>query len=143
MFTTSEKNYRFLLSLLPNCVYMYFGCNDEGNTERRFSIVDQVAEVKDEEEEEPDSEEERKKEEAARFWAAKKEAERLYAEQEKARAGEEKRRLIEAGLVEGNVRTQGKQEIATKKDKQGKRMAKTGQKKSVFMGPGSAYDLLC
>ena len=60
--------------------------------------------------EEVDSEEERKKEEAAKYWAEKREADFQAALKEKERAGEEKRRLVEAGLVDGNVKQLSKKE---------------------------------
>lgn len=134
-----------MLSLDPECVGPYEGVDENGATMRRYAIGAPAAPVETESEEEIDSEEEERyaQEEMARRIAV------LMAEAEdEGKSGNKKlspeeieRRKAEALEMGEKAKMLSKTERAelnkTRKEKAGKRQAKTGQANRKFDGEGA------
>lgn len=140
MFSWCESKFVELLNLEPACLDMYMGDDANGMTIRRFALVEKVNEAEaaaaaaaaavaaaEEEEGESEGEDE---DPAVRKERERLERIRIKAEEEADRVWREARRkeFEELGEDQRPKPMAGKQQIVTRKEKQGHRTAKTGSK---------------
>lgn len=141
-----EANFAKLLCLEPECIGRYEGCDENGATSWRYAIAPPREPVESESEEEVDSEEE---ERYAQEQIQQRIAQ-LLAEVEGGGGGSGSKKLspeeIEARKAEAAEMGEKAQQLTkaeraemnkTRKEKAGKRQAKTGAKSSKFQGEGS------
>lgn len=133
MFAWMEDNWATLLSLCPELVDTYEGCNDEGATCRRYTLIVPDAAVQGREEDQAEIDEEEVARREEEFWRARiAEAEAKEAEAEA--EAEEKKNLAMAGLGEYRPPQLSKKEMAelnpTRKEAAGHRMRKEASKSS-------------
>lgn len=138
-----EANYAKMLSLDPACIGRYEGCDENGGTCWRYAIGPPAAEV-EEEEEESDSD----ADEAYAQQVMQDRINALLAEcgpdsggKKKLSEEEIERRKAEAAEMGEKAKVLSKEERAalnkTRKEKSGKRTAKTGAANKKFDGEGS------
>ena len=144
-----ESSFTDFLRLIPECVETYMGCDTNGATMRRYTIVspkkDESSEPSEAEETEVELTEEqiaRRKMVEERRLAKQREAEHKAA-CERERKRQQAMRMREMGVEVGRPRIESKKEkqarLAAKK-KQGVRMRKTGARATKYAGPGSALE---
>lgn len=149
-----EAKYTSLISLVPECIEMYEGCDANGATMRRYTVQEPVVTEEapqgsggEEDDGEAEDEDDIDEAEKARRQAVmdKKRAEKeakLEAAARKKEADAIKKRLdAENGLAEHRHVQKSKKEMEAEwdaKHKQGQRMSKTGPRRKKFDGEGSA-----
>ena len=139
-----EKNYLVLIKLEPSLIEHYIGCDDDGSSMRRFTIVKPEALPAGDDDEENDStdeEEEARRQEYYRKLMEKREKAAEDAAEKKRIEGERKRAMIESGKIQvfrpKQLSKKEQAELRDAKKKQGKRMAKTGPRARPYEGEGA------
>ena len=139
-----EKNYLKLLKLEPSLIEHYLGCDDDGSSMRRFTILTPEALPStndDGDDSSTDEEEEARRDAYYRKIMEKRQREEEEAAEKKRVEGERKRAMIESGkiTVHKTVQLSKKEqaELREAKNKQGKRWAKTGPRARKYEGEGA------
>lgn len=136
-----ETNFAKMLTLDPACVGAYEGCDEMGATMRRWAIGAPSAPVEEEEEETDSEEEEAYAQQVMQERIAALMAEANATGSKKLSEEEIERRKAEAAEMGEKAVMLSKAERAelnkTRKEKSGKRTAKTGAASTKFAGEGS------
>eukprot|EP00930_Biecheleria_cincta_P064785 TRINITY_DN50448_c0_g1_i1.p1 TRINITY_DN50448_c0_g1~~TRINITY_DN50448_c0_g1_i1.p1 ORF type:complete len:309 (-),score=101.42 TRINITY_DN50448_c0_g1_i1:25-927(-) len=140
-----ESNFAKLLSLDPDCLHPYEGCDENDCSMRRYAIGPPAAPVVEEEDEEDSEDEDDSDDEDAEAAALREKIASLLAEAESGESSGRKklspeeieRRKKEAEEMGTHLPKLSKKELEEQKPKVGKRLAKTGQKARKFEGEGS------
>ena len=138
VFKFAEKKYMEWLKLDPKLIEAYSAVDADDNTVRRFTITKptELTEEELEAQEEEQAKMVREEAEAELAWLSRKMEEEETSSAAKAKESEEKRRMADEGMLEYKPIMLSKKEeaarIDAKNNKQGKRTAKTGERRHKF-----------
>eukprot|EP00041_Stephanoeca_diplocostata_P028916 m.837610 g.837610 ORF g.837610 m.837610 type:complete len:284 (-) comp23461_c0_seq22:3112-3963(-) len=153
-----ENSFSALLCSVPDLIESYEGCDDTGASMRRYTIVEEAGESESSEEDKDDTDAEdndgaddgldpEERERRAKVIAAKraaKEAAAREAEKERQALAHRRRQEAEEGIVTearpAQISKKEREAAYEAKKKQGVRMAKTGQRRTKYAGPGSKVE---